>query len=504
MEKEILDIHGKKYNRTLMVTLMLVATFAGMLLQTSLGTMIPTLMKEFDITMSTAQQATTWFLLANGIMIPVSAYLATKFPTKWLYIVAYGVLFLGMFTAYSAPTDNWMIFLLGRMLQAVAVGITMPLMQVVLVNIFPPKQMGAVMGLGGLVVGLAPAIGPTFAGWLISKDHVILGITLSDSWRTVFLLPMIIVAIAFVLAPFIMKDVVPNKPMKLDFVSLLESIVGFGLFLWGFTNVASKGWGNVPDVIAPIVLGMAMIAIFARRQLKSDKPFLDVRVFKIKQFTLTTASLALVTMAMMGVEMMLPLYLQTVHDLTAFQAGLVLLPGALMMGIVSPIAGRAYDKVGAKRLVRIGFTILAIGTLPFMFFGVQTPDHFVTLLYGVRMFAVAMCMMPLTDSAMNALPPEEIAHGTASNNTARQVASAIVVALLSSVTQNIITNSQPASSLQTANPLSYANKMIHAALSGYHVSFAIGLSFAIIGFIVTGFLRKGHSMHTPHETKEVR
>ncbi|MDR2833507.1 MAG: multidrug efflux MFS transporter [Streptococcaceae bacterium] len=488
MNSQTIDIHGKKYNRTLMIAVILVATFAGMLMQTSLGTMLPTLMREFDITMATAQTATTWFLLANGIMIPVSAYLATKFSTKRLYLVAYLLLFAGMFLAYTAPTSNYNIFIIGRMLQAVAVGITMPLMQVVMVNVFPPQKMGAAMGLSGIVMGLAPAIGPTFAGWIIDKDHIILGLTLSSSWRTVFMLPMIILGIAFVAAFFVIKDVVPNKEVTLDFLSLFESILGFGLFLWGFTNVASDGWGNVPNVLLPIGLGIVVIGIFARRQLKMEKPFLDLSVFKIKQFTLTTASLALVTMAMMGVEMMLPMYLQSVRGLSAFNAGLVLLPGALMMGIVSPIAGRAYDKVGVKRLVGLGMVILGLGTVPFLFFGVETPEHYVTLLYGMRMVGVALAMMPLTASAMKVLPKEEIAHGTAANSTARQISSSVVVALLSSVTQNIINNHQPVASLQKINPLQYADKMLTASLDGFHVSFAIGLSFAVVGFVVIQFL----------------
>lgn len=485
------DIHGKHFNRWVMVALILVGTFGAMLMQTSLGTAVPTLMKDFNISMSTAQQATTWFLLANGIMVPVSAYLATKFPTRWLYVLAYIVLFAGMFLAYSAPTSNWTIFLAGRILQAVAVGITMPLMQVVLVNMFPPKQMGAVMGLGGIVIGLAPAIGPTFAGWLLVNKFHFLAWTFPASWRTIFLIPMVVVGVVAVISIFLMRDVVPNRAMKLDILSFVLSIAGFGLFLWGFTNVATDGWTKFGSVIAPIIGGVILIVLFALRQLKMKDPFLDLRVFKIKQFTITTVVISLSTMAMMGVEMMLPLYLQEVHSLSPLNSGLVLLPGALMMGLISPLAGAAYDRVGAKRLAQIGFVILGIGTIPFMFFTVTTPDHFVTLLYGLRMVGIAMVMMPLTASAMNALPREEVAHGTASNNTARQVASAVVVALLSSVTQNVITNNSPASHMKTTNPLGYASRMIDAMLKGYHTSFAIGFGFAVLGFIIAFMLHSG-------------
>ena len=487
--KKTFDIHGKEYNRTAMVMLLLIATFAGVLNQTSLGTAIPTLMTSFKINLATAQQATTWFLLANGIMIPVSAYLTTRFSTKWLYVTAYAILISGLLITAFAPTDNWTLFLFGRIIQASAVGITMPLMQVVMVNIFPAERCGAAMGLNGLVVGLAPAIGPTFAGWILKHDLVLLGIHLS--WRAIFILPLLILTLAFLAAPFVIKDVIANRDMTLDMPSLMLSILGFGSFLWGFTNVANNGWGNLTMVILPILIGAAVIALFIHRQLQLDVPFLDVRVFKVKQFSITTAAITLSMMAMMGVEMMLPLYLQNVHGLSALDSGLALLPGALMMGLVSPIAGRVYDKVGARRMALVGFSILAIGTIPFTFLTATTPDHFITLLYAIRMFGIAMVMMPLTASAMSALPPHEAAHGTAANNTARQIASAIVVALLSSVTQNVINTNKPAKLLLTNDPLAYASKMIDASLKGFQTSFTIGLIFALLGIIVALFLRKG-------------
>lgn len=487
--KKTFDIHGKEYNRTAMVMLLLIATFAGVLNQTSLGTAIPTLMTSFNINLATAQQATTWFLLANGIMIPVSAYLTTRFSTKWLYVTAYAILITGLLITALAPTDNWTLFLFGRIIQASAVGITMPLMQVVMVNIFPAEQRGAAMGLNGLVVGLAPAIGPTFAGWILKHDFVLMGVHLS--WRAIFILPLVILTLAFLAAPFVVKDVIANRDMSLDVPSLILSIIGFGSFLWGFTNVANNGWGDLTMVIFPIVIGVSAIALFIYRQLHLEVPFLDVRVFKVKQFSVTTAAIALSMMAMMGVEMMLPLYLQNVHGLSALDSGLALLPGALMMGLVSPIAGRVYDKVGARRMALVGFSILAIGTIPFTFLTAATPDHFITLMYAVRMFGIAMVMMPLTASAMSALPPHEAAHGTAANNTARQIASAIVVALLSSVTQNVINTNRPAKLLLTNDPLAYASKMIDASLKGFQTSFSLGLVFALLGIVVALFLRKG-------------
>lgn len=259
-----LDIHGNQYKPKIIMSIILLATFSGALMQTSLGTALPTLMNDFDIDFSTAQQATTWFLLANGIMVPLSAFLATRISTRLLHVYSYGALLFGLILTAIAPSnqDGWLIFLAGRIVTAIAVGLMMPLLQIIIIYMFPIKQRGTAMGLSGLAVGLAPAMGPTFAGWILNKNHEVLGITISDSWRNIFVLPIIIIAIAFILSFFFMKDVIPNRKLKLDLYSLILSCIGFGLFLWGFSNVASEGWGNINYVILPIFLSIIVLTLF--------------------------------------------------------------------------------------------------------------------------------------------------------------------------------------------------------------------------------------------------
>ena len=466
------DIHGNHYFRNVMFAMILIGTFAGMLGQTFLSTAYPTLMDKFNISLSTAQGATTWYLLANGIMVPVSAYLTTKIPTRWLFMIAYGFTAAGTLIVMIAPTSNYNIFLLGRVVMAMGAGISLPLMMTVITNIFPPEKIGVPMGMGGLVIGLAPGI-----------------LQLGD-WCTLFLAPFVLLIIVIVLTPFLMADVLPNRNMKLDFISLLESLLGFGLFLYGFTNVGNDGWGDAQSVIAPIIIGLVIIAFFIRRQLHMADPFLDLSVFKIKQFTVTTIAAAINTMAMMGVEMMLPTYIQNVHGLTALQSGLLLLPGSVMMALMSPIAGGIYDKFGAKKLSFIGFILLAIGTLPYLFLTATTPEAFITITYWVRFVAIGLIMMPLITSGMNALPVEKSAQGSASNNTVRMIASSVVVAILASVTTNVINSTKTIHHLSTTNPLQYADKMIQASLNGFHVSFGIAFGFAVLGIFVALFLHE--------------
>lgn len=485
------DQHGKNYNRTVVLSVMMIAAMSGGLMQTSLGTALPTLMTAFDINLATAQQATTWFLLMNGIMVPLSAYFANRFSTKYLHIISYGLLTIGVLMSMLTPENGnyWWMFVAGRIIAAIAVGVMLPLLQVVIVNMYAPKERGVAMGLMGLVVGMAPAFGPTLTGFILNKDHTLFGITLSNDWRSIFILPLILIVIATVLSPFFIKDVLKNKPVKLDLISIITSTVGFGLFLWGFTNVSSDGWGDLATVVSPIVIGVIILIIFGWRQLNLPVPFLDIRVFLNKNFTIPTIGLLLVTMAMYGVEMMLPTYLQNVRGLTPLDSGLTLLWGALFMGFVSPIAGVLYNKVGIKRLSFVGFFVLLLGTLPFVFLTEQTPTTIITVLYALRMIGIALLMMPLTTAAMGALPDEKAADATAANNTLRQVSSSVVVALMTSVVQNVINNNTPNDAMKKTAPLQYAKKSLDASLDGFQWAFIISLAFAVIGLLFVIFMK---------------
>ena len=231
-------------------------------------------------------------------------------------------------------------------------------------------------------------------------------------------------------------------------------------------------------------------------QLQMDKPFLDMSVFKSKQFTITTILVSLAMMAMIGVEMVLPIYMQNIRGLSPLKSGLTLLPGALMMGIVSPIAGSFYDKHGAKRLATTGFIILIIGTVPLFFLTADTPTLYITSLYTLRMFGIAMTMMPLTASAMGALSPKTAAQGTAANNTMRQVASSLGTAVLASVMQSVTENNMPKSSLKGQDPLAFGQKALDATLNGFHASFLLAAAFAVAALLVTFFLHSG-KVETP-------
>lgn len=473
---QTVDIYGKPYNRSLLVVVLLIGTFCTVLNQTLLTTAFPALMKAFDISASSVQWLTTGFLLVNGIMIPISAWLINKFSSKKLYLSAMTIFLIGTITCFVAP--NFSTLLIGRLIQAAGVGISMPLLQNIMLSIFPPEKRGSAMGMAGIVIGLAPALGPTLSGWII--DHY--------TWRDLFGMVIPIVILVLVLATFLMKSVIQLSNPSIDILSALLSTIGFGSLLYGFSSVGNDGWGSV-KVIGFLVVGVIVIGLFVWRQLHLEHPFLELRVFKSPIFTIAAILSGVVNMAMVGAEMVLPLYIQNIRGESAFHSGLMLLPGALVMGLMMPITGSIFDKYGAKRLAISGMLILTAATLPFAFLTSETPIVMIVILYAMRMFGISMVMMPVTTSGMNALPMNLISHGTAVNNTFRQVASSIGTAILISVLTNVTKGNLPAAHLLKTLPLTYKNQAISATLSGYHAAFYVAVIFGVIGFIITFFLK---------------
>ncbi|WP_312729855.1 DHA2 family efflux MFS transporter permease subunit, partial [Enterococcus sp.] len=348
-----------------------------------------------------------------------------------------------------------------------------------MLSIFPPEKRGSAMGMSGIVIGLAPALGPTLSGWII--DHY--------DWRYLFGMVIPIVVLVLVLALFLMKSVIELSHPKIDLFSAILSTLGFGTLLYGFSSVGDKGWGSM-EVIGFLAAGVFFIAFFAWRQLHIEHPFLELRVFKSTTFTLASILSGVTNMAMIGAEMVLPLYIQNIRGESAFHSGLMLLPGALIMGIMMPITGAIFDKYGAKRLAITGMFILTAATLPFAFLTKDTPILHIIILYGIRMFGISMVMMPVTTSGMNALPGHLISHGTAVNNTFRQVASSIGTAILISVLTNVTKGNLPSDSLLDATPLAYKEKAIEATLSGYHAAFYVAAVFSFLGFLIAFSLKK--------------
>lgn len=397
--------------------------FVAILNQTLLTTALPHIMDSLQLTANTVQWLTTAFMLVNGIMIPISAFLIERFTTRQMFIAAMGIFSLG--TLICGVSPNYALLLFGRVVQAAGAGMLMPLMQTVLFVMYPPNQRGAAMGMFGLVIAFAPAIGPTLSGWLV--DHF--------DWRILFFIILPIAIADVVLAFFLLKNVTERTFPKLDLLSIILSTFGFGGLLYGFSSAGSSGWGSM-QVIGTILVGAVSLGLFIWRQFILEQPMLEFRVFKYDVFTLTTIIGMVVFMAMIGAATILPIYMQTMHHFTAMESGMMLLPGAIIMGLMSPVTGRIFDRVGARWLAITGLAIITMTTFMLTHLTNTTSFTYLTVVYAIRMFGISMVMMPVTTAGLNQLPKKLIPHGTAMNNTLRQVMGSIGTALLVTIMTN--------------------------------------------------------------------
>ncbi|MFZ3580145.1 MDR family MFS transporter [Virgibacillus sp. DJP39] len=443
-----------------MLIVLISGAFVAILNQTLLATALPHIMNDLNLDANVAQWLQSIFMLVNGIMIPITAFLIGRYTTRGLFLTAMGLFAVGTIVCAVAP--GFGVLMVGRILQASGAGIILPLMQTILFLIFPIEKRGMAMGMFGLVISFAPAIGPTLSGWLVGHFP----------WRSLFYVILPIIIVDIIVAYIILKNVTKQTFPKLDILSIILSSLGFGGILYAFSTAGGSGWDSM-QVIVSMIVGIIALTWFIFRQLKLDEPILEFRVFKNKVFTLTTVLGMVVFIAMIGGSIVLPLLMQNMLGFTALESGLMLLPGALLMGIMNPVTGRLFDKFGARWLAIIGLSIITVTTFMFTDLSSETTFMYLTVVNAVRMFGVAMVMMPVTTAGLNQLPVDLIPHGTAMNNTMRQIAGAVGTALLITVMTN------------SALP----DQGVNGAVHGVNVSFIVAGIFAIVGLIISFFIK---------------
>ncbi|WNQ13826.1 DHA2 family efflux MFS transporter permease subunit [Paenibacillus aurantius] len=420
---DAVPVKEEPVHRGVLLFVLVLGAFIAILNQTLLNVAIPHLMNDFNVSSSTIQWLSTAYMLVNGIVIPISAYLIGTFTTRQLFLGAMISFTVGSLICGVAPTFS--VMLIGRIVQGLGAGIIMPLMMTVILNIFPPETRGRSMGMIGIAMFFAPAVGPTLSGWII--EHW--------SWRILFYVAMPLAIADIILAYFLLKNVTKKTNPLFDFWGFLTSTVGLGFLLYGCSEAGSKGWGDaIVDV--SLIIGAIALVLFIIRELTTPNPMLNLRVFKFGIFTTSVIVSCIVNMAMFGATILVPIYVQNIRGFSAMDSGLLMLPGALLMGVMSPVTGALMDKVGARPLAIIGLTITAVTTWELSKLGPDTTYHSLMLLYTLRMFGMSFIAMTIMTAGLNQIPRELVSHATAASNTARQVAASLGTALLVTVMSN--------------------------------------------------------------------
>lgn len=457
-----LDADGRPYNRGLLIASLLIGGFLTVLTETILNNGLADIARSLSITTATAQWLSTGYMLTMGIMVPVSAFLLNRFNSRNLYLVALVIFIIGTSIAFVA--SNFPILLIGRLIQAASVGIIMPFMRNIMLLIFPVEKRGLAMGLTGIVIALAPAFGPTLSGWIV----------MHYSWHYIFgaLLPVSVLVL--ILAFFGMRKILKTSNPELDIRSVAYSTVGFGGILYGFSTVAV---GDKLISGAAILIGLIGVLLLILRQKGLTTPMLDMSVFRSFTFTLTTVLTSLASMALLGLQLLLPLYLQDAFHIPALTVGLIMLPGALVMGAITPISGLLFDKFGIKLLSIIGFGVYTGALIAFALMGPNTSTFAMTVTYMVWMGGISLMLMQLVTAGVNDLSMDKIPDGNAINSMGQQVfASFSTAASISLITLVAAGNPQLSNSAAT--------------LLGYHYAFYFLIFTGAIGLVGSFFLKK--------------
>ncbi len=465
--------------QSMIVGLLIAGSFIAILNQTLMITAIPPIMVEMSVSANSAQWLTTVFMMVNGIMIPISAFLLEKFTTRQLFISAMSVFAVG--TAFSGIAPNFEILLIGRVIQSMGAGVMLPLMTTVFLLIFPVNKRGAAMGLVGLVMSFAPAIGPALSGWVTSHF----------SWRVLFFIILPIALIDIIVAFYFLKNVTEISKPKVDVISILLSSFGFGGLLYGFTSAGNYGWSH-PATLISLTLGGVSLLVFIFRQLRLKHPMLEFRVFTYSIFPFAVAIGMIGFMGLIGAETIIPLFMQNMRDFSAFDAGLALLPGALISGFMSPIVGRIFDKVGARWLVMIGLTIMTAASFAFTTLSPSTTVTYITVLYGIRMLGLSMVMMPVATAALNQLPKRLIPHGAAMDNTMKMIAASVGTAILVTVMTT------------TAETAKQRPDIAYPDIHGANIAFMVVSILSLVGLILSFFIKHNRQAEDEADGKRQR
>ncbi|PLS07090.1 DHA2 family efflux MFS transporter permease subunit [Neobacillus cucumis] len=481
------------------IAILMIGAFISMLNETLLNVALPSIMKDLDVNASTVQWLATAYMLVNGVMIPATAFLIQKYTVRRLFLTAMSLFTLG--TIIAGFSHVFPLLLAARMIQASGSAIMMPLLMNVMLTSFPPEKRGAAMGLFGLVFIFAPAVGPTLSGYLV--EH--------HSWRILFHLVSPIAAVVLLIALFILKDKKGKVDLTLDKFSLLLSSVGFGGLLYGFSSAGDKGWDS-PEVYLTIAIGAISLVWFILRQNKLEKPMLNFRVYKYPMFALSSVISIVIAMAMFSAMLLLPIYVQTIRGITPFKSGLLMLPGSILMGIMSPITGKLFDKFGGRVLAVVGLSITIFTSYMFSKLTLDTTYTELMILYSVRMFGMSMVMMPVMTNGLNQLPARYYPHGTAMNNTLQQVSGAIGSALLITIMSNRTKThaTELADSAMkhvtgkpTAEMVAQMKQEIamKAMLEGINDAFLVSVGIAFVALVLAFFIKRAKQAEDPEESK---
>jgi MFS transporter, DHA2 family, lincomycin resistance protein len=459
------------------IGVLLVATFVVILNETIMGVALPVLLTELHVTAAVGQWLTAGFLLTMSVVIPITGYLIQRVSTRVLYGVAMGLFSAGTLIAALAP--GFPVLLGARVVQACGTAIMLPLLMTTVMTLVPPARRGAVMGNISIVISVAPAIGPTVSGVVLDMF----------SWRAMFWVVLPISVTTLLLGLRWVTRIGEASSAPIDVLSVVLSVFGFGGLVYGLSSIGHSGSGASATLWASLAVGVLGVTAFVLRQVRlqrDERALLDLRTFKFRTFTLASALMMVMMGLLLGVVTILPIYTQNVLELDPLATGLLLLPGGLLMGLLSPFVGRLYDRVGPRVLLIVG-TVATSGSLWFATtFDATTSATLVLVFHLALSLGLAFSFTPLFSSGLGALPARLYSHGSAIFSTTQQLAAAAGVALLVSVM------SARAATLATAG-----EPGVGAEMGGMHAAILLAAILSLVAVAGSFLIKAGKAVDAP-------
>lgn len=449
-----------------LIAILISGAFVSLLANTFLNVALPSIQDEFGVSTSTVQWVATGYMLTSGIVIPITAYLMTRFHTKTLFLTAMLFFLTGTLLAGISPAFG--VLLLGRMTQAIGSSILMPLLMNVIISNFPIERRGYALGLFSFVMFFAPAIGPTLSGVIVEFL----------SWRYLFLIIMPVILVVIIFGYFKIPLTTSKKDAQLDIPSVLLSTVGFGGLLFGLSSAGNRGFTD-PIVLLSVAIGIISLIIYVTKQWNMKLPMLNFKVFKFPMFSMSMLIISTINMAVFSGFILMPMYLIEVQGRSPIEAGLLIMPGALIMGLMSPVSGKLYDRFGAKLLAMIGLPIAIVTNFYFSTVDVDTSFIMLLLAFSIRAFGMTLVITPLMTNGMNQLTPEMTPHGSSINSMVQQVSGAIGTATLITVMQ-----------VRMNNLVATGETEKLAMLDGINLTFLIASTILTFTFVLTFFIKR--------------
>lgn len=458
------------------IWLLLGAAFVVILNETTMTVALPHLMHDLGVDARTAQWLTTGFMLTMAVVIPITGFAMQRLTTRQVFITAMTLFSTGTLIAGLSPSFE--ILMVARVVQAGGTAIMMPLLMTTILNLVPMERRGEVMGSVSIAMSVAPALGPAMSGLVLQWL----------SWRWIFFIVLPIALGMLTAGVLRMTNVTETSKIPLDVLSVILSGFGFGALVYALSQIGgghgAGGGAAGPSMelafaVAAVGLGLGL---FIWRQVvlqRDDKPLLDLRTFKFRDFSVSLAVMMIAFMSMMGTMLLWPTYLQDVRQIPAALTGFLMLPGGLAMGLLGPVIGRLFDRFGARPLVVPAAASMAVMVFLMSRATSHTPIWMLFAVHIGLMLSLACMFTPTFTSGLNALTPKLYGHGSALLGTLQQVAGAAGAAMLITLMQ---TRTQSLEGQGQVHQLALQGGISHALTIGS----IIGLGAVVLATFLRG------------------